>query len=389
MADRCRCCSIAARPAISPPCWPSAGNTRSAPISARRWRSGLPTSPSRRRQPHVRRLSAGAALLGRDVLGALSARARHRRRPAGGARGAADHDGLAFSLARRSNSARWCWRGRSGRCCCCIPGRSIGQSRRNAWFAWSIEAGLLLLTTLGGDRPVAAGRRLCARDRARTAHADVVRSAVRAAGDRRAGAALSDLADPRRRAGDAALACDRAICAARALHWAGLLGGLLLAMSGIVAAGGAQFRLVRPQCRRRRRSSTGRRSIRWRAISSISSPSRRRWRGSLIAGLFNLDRVVGGAGVALLMSGLAVIVATGDLIQLRRQRLLRSVWAAAIVAPALGVDRRDAVSALDRRARSADLAAGDARSRISSATVLSGAPISGCARWPAIRSLRA
>jgi hypothetical protein len=56
--------------------------------------------------------------------------------------------------------------------------------------------------------------------------------------------------------------------------------------------------------------------------------------GSLIAGLFNFDRVVGGAGVALLMSGLAVIVATGDLLYLRRQRLLRTVWAAALAAPA-------------------------------------------------------
>jgi hypothetical protein len=35
------------------------------------------------------------------------------------------------------------------------------------------------------------------------------------------------------------------------------------------------------------------------------------------------------------MSGLAAVVATGDLIYLRRQRLLRTVWAAAVVAPAL------------------------------------------------------
>jgi hypothetical protein len=46
---------------------------------------------------------------------------------------------------------------------------------------------------------------------------------------------------------------------------------------------------------------------------------------------------VGAAGVALLMSGLAVVVATGDLVHLRRQRLLRTVWAAAIVAPAVAV----------------------------------------------------
>jgi hypothetical protein len=56
--------------------------------------------------------------------------------------------------------------------------------------------------------------------------------------------------------------------------------------------------------------------------------------GSLIAGLFGLDHVVGGTGIALMMSGLATVVATGDLIHLRRQRMLRSVWAAAIVAPA-------------------------------------------------------
>jgi hypothetical protein len=59
--------------------------------------------------------------------------------------------------------------------------------------------------------------------------------------------------------------------------------------------------------------------------------------GSLISGLFDLDRVVGGAGIALLMSGLAVIVAAGDLVQVRRQRLLRSIWLAAIVLPALAI----------------------------------------------------
>jgi hypothetical protein len=59
--------------------------------------------------------------------------------------------------------------------------------------------------------------------------------------------------------------------------------------------------------------------------------------GSLISGLFGLDRIAGGAGVALLMSGLAVIVASGDLIHLRRQRVLRSIWAAVIIAPAAAV----------------------------------------------------
>ena len=69
--------------------WPAAG------VLARRYRF------SRRRQPHLRRLSAGAALRGRDVLGAVSAGARGCRRTTGGARGAADHDGGGVQFARR------------------------------------------------------------------------------------------------------------------------------------------------------------------------------------------------------------------------------------------------------------------------------------------------
>jgi hypothetical protein len=37
------------------------------------------------------------------------------------------------------------------------------------------------------------------------------------------------------------------------------------------------------------------------------------------------------------MSGLAAIVASGDVIYLRRQRLLRAAWAAAVIAPAVAV----------------------------------------------------
>ncbi len=84
----------------------------------------------------------------------------------------------------------------------------IGQNRRNAWFAWSIEAGLLLLTTSAAPVIAAAARRICRCHRARTARADVARSALCAARDRRAGVALSDLAAPRRRTRDAAMARD-------------------------------------------------------------------------------------------------------------------------------------------------------------------------------------
>ena len=210
----------------------------------------------------------------------------------------------------------------------------IGQNRRNAWFAWSIEAGLLLLTTSAAARPAAADRGLCARHQARTAHADVVRSAVRAAGDRRAGAALADLADPRRHAGVAAMA------RCRGAHAAGRC-------TGRRCSAGCCWRFPASCCWRLLNSG-------WFARNPEEAPIIFRppvdplardfvyffaiapaLAGSLIAGLFNLDRVVGGAGVALLMSGLAAIVATGDLIQLRRQRMLRSVWALIVIAPAL------------------------------------------------------
>ncbi|WP_204320540.1 hypothetical protein, partial [Klebsiella pneumoniae] len=54
----------------------------------------------------------------------------------------------------------------------------------------------------------------------------------------------------------------------------------------------------------------------------------------LISGLFGFEAVVGGAGVVLIMSGLAMVVVAGDLIAMRRARMLRTVWAAAVVAPA-------------------------------------------------------
>ena len=69
----------------------------------------------------------------------------------------------------------------------------------------------------------------------------------------------------------------------------------------------------------------------------MSSPSRRRSAGSLVAALFGVDHVIGGAAIALLMSGLAVVLLSGDLIHLRRLRVLRVAWLAAVVAPALAV----------------------------------------------------
>ena len=173
----------------------------------------------------------------------------------------------------------------------------------------------------------------------------------------------------------------------RALHWAALLGGLLVAISGILLLTLLNSRrfsrnpeeapiIYRPPV-----EPLARDFVYFFAIGPALA-------GSLISGLFNLDRVAGGAGIALLMSGLAVIVATGDLVHLRRQRLLRSVWAAVIIAPALatvGATLFLPWTELPRLRRRCP----HAISRSSSAKASSAAPTSGCGRWPAIRSSRA
>jgi hypothetical protein len=209
----------------------------------------------------------------------------------------------------------------------------IGQNRRNTWFAWSIEAGLLLLTTSAaiGLLLLVAGFAL-ATSRGR--------SVLKSFDPLFALLVIVVLVLPYIvwliRADAFAIPHWPAVAelSGRALHWAALLGGLLFAICGIVilvALNSGRFGrnpeeapiIFRPPV-----DPVAREFVYFFAIGPVLA-------GSLISGLFDLDRVVGGAGIALLMSGLAAIVATGDLIHLRRQRVLRSVWAAAIVAPAL------------------------------------------------------
>jgi cytochrome b subunit of formate dehydrogenase len=211
----------------------------------------------------------------------------------------------------------------------------IGQGRRNAWFAWSIEAGLLLLTTSSaiGLLLLIAGFALATERGRRTLMSFdplfallVIVVLVLPYGiwliraDTLASPSWPGIAD----------------LSERALHWAELLGGLLLAISGIVllavlnSGWFARNPEEAPIIFRPPVDPLARDFVYFFAVGPALA-------ASLISGLFNLDRVVGGPGIALLMSGLAVIVATGDLVHLRRQRLLRSVWAAAVIAPALVV----------------------------------------------------
>jgi hypothetical protein len=208
----------------------------------------------------------------------------------------------------------------------------IGQNRRSAWFAWSIEAGLLLLTTsaaIGLLLLIAGFAVATVRGRRTLMSLDPVYSLL----------VVVVLALPwliwLLRADVLTMPPWPAIddLSARALHWGGLLGGLMLAMSGIVSLVVLNSRwfarhaeeapiIYRPPV-----DPLARQFVYCFAIGPALL-------GSLVAGVFNLEHVSGGPGVALLMSGLAAIVATGDLVYLRRQRLLRSVWAAAVAAPA-------------------------------------------------------
>jgi hypothetical protein len=211
----------------------------------------------------------------------------------------------------------------------------IGQNRRNVWFAWSIEAGLLLLTTSAGIvllLLIAAFAVATERGRRTLLSFDPLFALL----------VIVVLALPyliwviRAQALGMPSLPGLADLGTRALNWVWLLVGLGLAMSGmllllVLNSGWFGSReeeapiIYRPPV-----EPLARDFIYFFAIAPALA-------GSLISGLFGLDQVVGGSGVVLLMSGLAAIVATGDLIQLRRQRVLRSIWAAAIAAPAVSV----------------------------------------------------
>lgn len=213
--------------------------------------------------------------------------------------------------------------------------RIIGQGRRNAWFALSIEAGLLLLTT-----PAAIGLLLL-----------LVAFALATARGRRTLTSLDPLfallvivvlALPYLiwlvRADVFAMPQWPALAdlSPRLLRWGELLGYLLVSMAGIallvVLNSGVVYRKPEdaPAIFRPPVHPLARKFVYVFAVAPALA-------GSLVAALFGIDHVVGGAPIALLMSGLAVVTLSGDLIHLRRQQVLRTAWLAAVVAPALAV----------------------------------------------------
>src|SRR6266567_6961123 len=185
----------------------------------------------------------------------------------------------------------------------------IGQNRRNVWFAWSIEAGLLLLTTPAGIvllLLIAAFAVATERGRRTLLSFDPLFALL----------VIVVLALPYLiwviRADALGLPPLPAVAdlGTRALNWVWLLVGLLLAMSGMLLLVVLNSRwfgskteeapiIYRPPV-----EPLAGNFVYFFAVAPALA-------GSLLSGLFGVDHVVGGSAVALLMSGLAAIVATG------------------------------------------------------------------------------
>lgn len=208
----------------------------------------------------------------------------------------------------------------------------MGQGRRNAWFALSIEIGVLLLTTsasiplltmlAGFALATPRGRRALTSTDPLFAAVVVVVIAV---------PYLSWL-----------LRTDTIVMTSlpafdafyeRLQGWGATLTAMLFALSGIVLL------LIFNSRRLNRRPEEA--PVIYRPpvdpfarvfvyVFALAPPIVL----SLVGAVYGQDQVMGGDGLALLLSGLAVIIFAGDLIYLRRQQVLRTVWLIVMVAPA-------------------------------------------------------
>lgn len=214
----------------------------------------------------------------------------------------------------------------------------IGQGSRSAWFALSIEAGLLLLTIEAAPilllllfafalATVAGRRTLRSLDPLFAVLVIVVLVAPYLIWRLRAGGYGLPVF-PMRGVGEAVQ------------QWGWLLGGLALSMAGIVVllllnSARMQRFIIRdretaPTVFRPPVSDLARQYVYFFALAPALL-------GSVMAALYGKIDVLGGNGIALLLSGLAVIVTGSDIMHLRRQHILRVVWLLAIVAPAVAI----------------------------------------------------
>lgn len=212
--------------------------------------------------------------------------------------------------------------------------RAIGEGRRSAWFALSIEIALLLLASITGWLLVAllaCFSLATKRGRAAFASTDPVYALV---------VIMAILAPyliwlflPGSFAG---LLPDWPVAPqmiAHARQWPVLFGAALMLLAGIVLV--AAFNSGRfgsepdeaPLIYRAEVDPFARLFIYVFAVVPLIA-------ASLIAAFAGAARVPDG-GLLLMMSGLAVVLMAGDLIYLRQQRQLRLIWAIIVIAPAL------------------------------------------------------
>lgn len=213
--------------------------------------------------------------------------------------------------------------------------RIIGEKRRNAWFAFSIHAGLLLLSTHAAPlllAMLAAFALATPRGRHMLASFDTlfaliviaVLVAPYAVYVARTGFGI-DLRLP------GGLAVEDGLW-----RWLDTAGGLAFAVAGaalLVIVNSRQFAREQeraPVIFRPPVDPLGRAFV---YCFAVVPPAL----FSVLAALFNAPALLPGKGTVLLLTGLAIVLAAGDLIYLRRQRVLREVWAWVLAAPALFV----------------------------------------------------
>jgi 4-amino-4-deoxy-L-arabinose transferase-like glycosyltransferase len=211
--------------------------------------------------------------------------------------------------------------------------RVLGQGRRTAWFALSMEVGLLFLTTpLAGVLVVLLAVFVVATHRGRQTLASfeplfgalvvLVVALPYFIWLLRIGPSLPhpSFSDP----------------AGKLQQWAAIVGGLGLAILGILALVVANSRYLN------RKPEDA--PVIYRPPVDPFAKYFVLFFGcvppvlfSLAAPFFGLDDVAGGAGLSLLLTGLVAVIAGRDLIYLRRQHVLRTIWLLAIAAPVIVV----------------------------------------------------
>ena len=213
--------------------------------------------------------------------------------------------------------------------------RVIGEGKRNAWFALSIHAGLLLLTTQAAPLllvmlgvfalATARGRRmLISFDTLFALIVIVVLVLPYAVFAVRSGLGWA----PRL---PTSLALEDGLW-----RWLDILSTLALALAGVVLLVIVNSRRLSeegeraPVIYRPAVDPTGRNFV---YCFALLPPLV----FSVLGALLDAPSLIVGSGTVLLLSGLGVVVAAGDLVYLRRQRVLRLVWAWILAAPAVFV----------------------------------------------------